>query len=205
MLRLSLQAEAKWGTWLMGLSSRQRMWAGRSHLHIRSLTDGNKGRAGWINGFNDVPASQLSLSSIGLSAACCSVCWRCCDVAASLERTAESFTPIPLAVFCKKGCCLNLVVWLGRWHVSQQGVTSDSDLPFLFSHWSASIQLLSLSCAISPLPTCAKPSSFYWTAFVSTISQPRLPDIRSKIKLPPWVSTKKSIYVGWTRAARITQ
>lgn len=152
----------------MGLSSRQRMWAERSHLHIRSLRGGNKGRAGWINEFNDVPASQLSLSPIGLSAACCSVCWRCCDVAASVERTAESFTPIPLTVFCKKkAACLYLVVWLGRWHVSQQGgLMSGSVICLFYFH----IDQLPFSCCLCPAqlsPFQRVPSRHLFTGWLS--------------------------------------
>lgn len=150
----------------MGLSSRQRMWAERSHLHIRSLWDGNKGRAGWINEFNDVPASQLSLSPIGLSAACCSVCWRCCDVAASLERTAESFTPIPLNVFCKKRLRFELGCLTG----ALTCFTAGGWRPSLWFAFYFHIDQLPFSCCLCPaqlVPFQRVPSRHLFTGRLS--------------------------------------
>lgn len=73
------------------------MGAERSHPPIRSLIDGNEGRAGWINEFNDVPGSQSSLSPIELSAA--PAAEDAGDTTGFQERTAGSSTPVPLAVF----------------------------------------------------------------------------------------------------------
>lgn len=123
-LSVSLQAEVNWRTWGEGRKDRfSNSGCGLKEaihppIHHSSTAPAClglldeiviRGRAGWIDEYDDVPRRRSTLSPIGLSAACCSPRSRCYDITVSLWKAI-------------KGVCM----WVGGDGKGRKGFDSSS-------------------------------------------------------------------------------